>query len=171
MSKYGKGLLIILLQAAVLFAGTNSYAATSGGGTNAKKKHVKKHKVKRVKRNKNYMEGPASFYAHKFNGRKMANGDRYWADVYTAAHARLPLGTKLKVTNIDNDADNGKILYVEVTDRMSSRSRYILDLSPAAARYLNNTGRGLRVKLQVVSNTEFESHDMNKSAESNSDNS
>lgn len=159
MAKYFRVLLLLFMVAGMM--ANNAEAATTSSST-VKKKQTRKHKRKHAKTSKNYMEGQASFYAHKFNGRKMANGDRYWADVYTAAHARLPLGTKLKVTNIDNDSDNGKVLYVEVTDRMSSRSKYIIDFSPAAARYLNGTGRGLKVKLQIVSNAEFESHDMNR---------
>lgn len=153
-------LVIVLLQLGMVF--NLVYATTTASGSTSKKKHTKKHKVKHVRKPKNYMEGQASFYAPKFNGRRMANGDHYWDDVYSAAHAKLPLGTKLKVTNIDDDSDNGKVLYVEVTDRMSSHSKYIIDFSPAAAKYLNGTGRGLRVKLQVVNNDEFESHDMNR---------
>lgn len=153
-------LIILLLQLGLML--NSVYATTTTSSSTSKKKHTKKHKPRRARKPKNYMEGQASFYAPKFNGRKMANGDRYWDDVYSAAHAKLPLGTKLKVTNIDNDSDNGKVLYVEVTDRMSGHSKYIIDLSPAAAKYLNGTGRGLRVKLQVVNNAEFESHDMNR---------
>lgn len=123
-----------------------------------KKKSQRSNKTKPKRKTKNYMEGPASFYAQKFEGRKMANGSHYWSDVYTAAHAKLPLGTKLKVTSLTN----GKVLYVEVTDRMASWTKYILDLSPAAARYLNGTGHGLRVKLEIVNAAEFESHDMNR---------
>ncbi len=159
----------ILLSCILLSLAMPSFAkakSASGVSSHKKVKSIKSHKSHKAKKrkhgHKNYMEGPASFYSRKFSGRKMANGERYDPEVFSAAHAKLPLGTKLKVTNIDNDSDNGRVLYVEVTDRMSPYTKNILDLSPAAAKYLNHTGRGLRVRLEVVSDQEFESHDMNK---------
>lgn len=55
----------------------------------------------------------ASYYADKFNGRRTASGRRFDNQKYTAAHRKLPFGTKVKVTN----EANGKSVIVEITDR------------------------------------------------------
>lgn len=73
-------------------------------------------------------ESHASYYANKFNGRKTASGKRFDNNKYTAAHKKLPFGTKVKVTN----ETNGKFVIVEVIDRGPFvRSREI-DLSRRA---------------------------------------
>lgn len=70
----------------------------------------------------------ASYYADKFHGRKTASGKRYDKNKYTAAHKKLPFGTKVKITN----SANGKYVIVEVIDRGPFvRSREI-DLSKRA---------------------------------------
>lgn len=70
----------------------------------------------------------ASYYANQFNGRKTASGKRFDNNKYTAAHKKLPFGTKVKVTN----EVNGKFVIVEVIDRGPFvRSREI-DLSKRA---------------------------------------
>ena len=55
----------------------------------------------------------ASYYANKFNGKRTSSGVRFDNNKYTAAHRKLPFGTKLKITN----EENGKSVIVEVTDR------------------------------------------------------
>lgn len=55
----------------------------------------------------------ASYYHNKFNGKRTASGQRFDNKKYTAAHRKLPFGTKLRVTN----EKNGKWVIVEVTDR------------------------------------------------------
>lgn len=70
----------------------------------------------------------ASYYASKFHGRRTASGKKFDNNANTAAHKKLPFGTKLKVTN----EANGKFVIVEVTDRGPfSKSREI-DLSRKA---------------------------------------
>jgi rare lipoprotein A len=70
----------------------------------------------------------ASYYADKFNGRKTTSGKRFDNNKFTAAHKKLPFGTKVKVTN----EANGKSVIVEITDRGPFvRSREI-DLSKRA---------------------------------------
>jgi len=70
----------------------------------------------------------ASFYAEKFEGRRMANGERFHEDVMTAASRAFPLGTILHVTNVAT----GDSVDVEVTDRGPWDKRYGLDLSRSA---------------------------------------
>lgn len=105
----------------------------------------------------NYMRGIASFYGYRdgFDGKKMANGKPFRANnIHLAAHPTLPLGTKLKVTRVDNN----RYVYVEVTDRMPRRKR-VIDLSVAAAKHLDMFVQGLaEVKLEKISDSEYNKH-------------
>lgn len=90
----------------------------------------------------------ASYYANKFNGRKTASGKRFDNNKYTAAHKKLPFGTKVKVTN----PVNGKFVIVEITDRGPFvRSREI-DLSRRAFMEIaHNKSSGIvRVNIEIV---------------------
>jgi rare lipoprotein A len=65
----------------------------------------------------------------------------------TAAHPSLPLGTRCRVTNLDN----GKSCEVLVTDRGPFAKGRIIDLSYAAAREIGMIGPGTaRVRVDVV---------------------
>jgi rare lipoprotein A len=90
----------------------------------------------------------ASYYADKFHGKKTASGIRYDRKKLTAAHKKLPFGTKLKITN----EANGKSVIVEVTDRGPFvRSREI-DLSKRAfMEIVNNKSSGaMKVTIEVL---------------------
>jgi rare lipoprotein A len=41
-------------------------------------------------------EAHASYYADKFNGRRTTSGRKFDNNKYTAAHKKLPFGTKVK---------------------------------------------------------------------------
>jgi len=73
--------------------------------------------------------GKASFYAKKFSGRKMADGNIMELHDNNAASKTLPLGTIAKVTNLDN----GKSAVVTIEDRGPYVDGRIVDLSPATA--------------------------------------
>ena len=62
-------------------------------------------------------EGEASYYGSQFNGRKMANGERFDPNSNSAAHRSLPLGTTARVTNLEN----GRSVTVKVEDRGPER--------------------------------------------------
>nr|WP_293875268.1 septal ring lytic transglycosylase RlpA family protein [Flavobacterium sp.] len=70
----------------------------------------------------------ASYYANKFNGRRTASGKSFDNNGYTAAHKKLPFGTKVKVTN----QTNGKSVIVEITDRGPFSKVREIDLSKKA---------------------------------------
>ncbi|MFB3389949.1 septal ring lytic transglycosylase RlpA family protein [Flavobacterium sp. LAR06] len=70
----------------------------------------------------------ASYYADKFTGRKTADGSRFDNNKYTAAHKKLPFGTRIKVTN----EANGKFVIVKITDRGPFVKTRELDLSKRA---------------------------------------
>ncbi|KAB1156037.1 septal ring lytic transglycosylase RlpA family protein [Flavobacterium luteum] len=90
----------------------------------------------------------ASYYADKFNGRRTASGKKFDNTKYTAAHRKLPFGTKLKITN----EANGKSIIVEVTDRGPfSRGREI-DLTKKAFMEIasNKSSGAFKVKIEMV---------------------
>jgi rare lipoprotein A len=92
----------------------------------------------------------ASYYANKFNGKRTSSGIRFDNNKYSAAHRKLPFGTKLKVTN----EENGKWVIVEVIDRGPfSRGREI-DLSKRAFMEIvsNKNSGSTIVKLEIIEN-------------------
>lgn len=97
---------------------------------------------------KGYTEqGTASYYADKFQGRKMANGQPYRKGKLTAAHNKIPLGSRVKVTN----PKNHKTVKVEITDRGPHARNRMLDLSRAAAEKLDVINAGVApVKIKVL---------------------
>lgn len=92
--------------------------------------------------------GTASYYADKFHGRKMANGQIFSQQKMTAACNVLPLGTWIKVTNLKNK----KSVTLRVTDRLHKKTKRIVDLPKVAAKKLNYVGDGIiSVKVEVLS--------------------
>jgi rare lipoprotein A len=91
--------------------------------------------------------GTASYYAHKFNGRKTASGEIYNKELFTAAHSHYPFGTIVRVTNISNN----KTVIVKVNDRKAVGNKHILDLSYNAAKELGILRIGISsVKTEVI---------------------
>lgn len=91
--------------------------------------------------------GIASWYGKEFHGRKTANGETF--DMYglSAAHRTLPLGTEIRVTNLDNY----KSIKVRVNDRGPYARNRVLDLSYAAAKELGFVAQGTaRVKIESI---------------------
>jgi rare lipoprotein A len=82
--------------------------------------------------------GQASWYGPKFHGKTTASGETYDQNGLTAAHVSLPLGSKVKVTNLSN----GKSVEVEITDRGPFAKNRIIDLSHAAAKALDMKDSG-----------------------------
>lgn len=90
--------------------------------------------------------GVASWYGPGFHGRKTASGERFNQHELTAAHKKLPLGTKATVTNLRN----GKTIEVEINDRGPYARGRILDLSKAAADRLGMKKAGTtQVRVEV----------------------
>ena len=76
----------------------------------------------------------------------MANGQRFEPLGLTAASRTLPLGTRVRVTNLENHRST----LVLVTDRFHRHGRAI-DLSLGAARRLGLQKQGLaRVRIEPV---------------------
>jgi len=91
--------------------------------------------------------GMASWYGRDFHGRKTANGQVY--DMYglSAAHKTLPLGTRVRVTNLSNN----RSAVLTVNDRGPFVRGRILDLSYGAAKRLGTVDQGVvRVRITAV---------------------
>src|SRR5688572_32731771 len=83
--------------------------------------------------------GKASFYADKFEGTPTASGEKYRHSKLTAAHKTLPFGTRVRVTNVSNNAS----VEVVINDRGPYVENRIIDLSKSAAEELGFVNQGL----------------------------
>lgn len=94
----------------------------------------------------------ASYYHDKFDGRKTASGIRFNNNKLTAAHKKLPFGTKLKVTN----ERNNKSVIVEVIDRGPFVNGRELDLSKKAFMNItsNKKSGAVFVKIEIIEKTD-----------------
>nr|WP_322623393.1 septal ring lytic transglycosylase RlpA family protein [uncultured Flavobacterium sp.] len=86
----------------------------------------------------------ATYYHDKFNGKKTASGETFSNSKYTAAHRKLPFGTKLKVTN----KANGKSVVVTVNDRGPFSGGCDLDLTRKA--FMEITDKKTHGKITVT---------------------
>jgi rare lipoprotein A len=94
--------------------------------------------------------GQASWYGKPHHGRPTASGETYDMNKLTAAHRTLPLGTRVRVTNVDN----GRTVEVRINDRGPYVGNRVLDLSYAAARRLGAVGDGvIPVSLKVLTDS------------------
>jgi peptidoglycan lytic transglycosylase len=93
------------------------------------------------------LKGTASYYGAKFHGRRTASGERFNQEALTAAHKTLPLGIKVRVTNLRN----GESVEVKINDRGPYVRGRIIDLSKGAARKLRMLRSGTaKVKVEVI---------------------
>jgi rare lipoprotein A len=91
--------------------------------------------------------GIASWYGAPYHNRRGSNGEVYNMHAMTAAHRTLPLGSIVRITNVQS----GRSAIVRITDRGPFVEGRIVDLSLAAAKavdvYLPGTAE---VKLEVL---------------------
>ena len=93
-------------------------------------------------------EGLASYYGARFQGRRTASGQPFDPRLPTAAHPRLPLGTRVRITNLDN----GRSTTAVVNDRGPYSAGRIVDVSLAVAHRLRFVRAGVaRVRLEALS--------------------
>ena len=94
------------------------------------------------------MEGGASYYSDARAGRPTASGAPYRPTELIAAHRALPFGTRLRVTNLENDQS----VEVRVIDRGPVVGGRIIDLSRSAAERIGMIRAGhVRVRIEVLS--------------------
>jgi len=83
--------------------------------------------------------GRISMYGREFSGRKTASGEPFDPTALTMAHRTLPFGTRVRVTNLENQ----RSVEVVVNDRGPFVSGRIADLSEAAARRIDMIADGV----------------------------
>lgn len=97
------------------------------------------------------LEGMATIYANKFDGRKTSTGETFRQTKFTAASKELAWGTIVEVTNISN----GKKTQVRINDCGPQIKNRLIDLSLAAGRALDFVKQGeTMVRLRIIRNSD-----------------
>jgi rare lipoprotein A len=90
--------------------------------------------------------GVAAWHGKDLQGKRTASGETFDMNALSAAHRTLPLGTSLRVTNLENL----KSIIVRITDRGPLEKSRVLDLSYGAARELDFVSLGTaRVRIET----------------------
>ncbi len=97
---------------------------------------------------KTYREtGVAGWYGKEFQGQKTASGEMFDMNAFSAAHRTLPLGTIIRVTNLENF----KSVKVRINDRGPFVKNRILDLSYGAAKEIGFAAQGtVMIKIETL---------------------
>lgn len=91
--------------------------------------------------------GLASWYGDKFHGNPTSSGEIYDMNKVSAAHKILPLGTYVRVHNMENN----RTLDIRINDRGPFVAGRIIDLSKEAAKKLGVYGPGTaRVRIVAL---------------------
>jgi rare lipoprotein A (peptidoglycan hydrolase) len=91
--------------------------------------------------------GEASYYGARLAGNPTASGEAFDPSKLTAAHRTLPLGSRVRVTNLRND----ETVTVRINDRGPFHGNRVLDLSRRAAERIGMLARGTaRVKIELL---------------------
>lgn len=91
--------------------------------------------------------GEASYYGEELEGNPTASGEPFRAEGLTAAHRTLPLGSRIRVTNLRN----GESVVVRVNDRGPYAEDRVVDVSKAAAREIGLLRRGTgQVRIELI---------------------
>jgi rare lipoprotein A len=128
--------MIFCISVSTIFA---SCSMGSGSVSNHSRDHWK---VKDVQ------HGNASWYSIRTNrGTRTASGERLSNHASTAAHKTLPMGTRVRVTNVAN----GKSEIVRINDRGPYTKGRIIDVTVGCAERLGFYTRGVApVKVEVL---------------------
>lgn len=144
------GNLVCLVLAAVLLAGCGGKDSSwrKGGVPGSKPYTVRGKTYYPLKSAHGFVEeGIASWYGPGFHGKKTASGERFNQYSISAAHKILPLGTEVRVTNLENH----RSLILRINDRGPFVDDRVIDLSRGAAQRLGVIGKGTaRVRIQSL---------------------
>lgn len=134
--------------ACLIFSGCAQKSRQHGGSGSARPYTIKGKTYYPLKSAHGFVEeGLASWYGPGFHGKKTASGETYNQYAMTAAHKILPLGTRVRVTHLDN----GRSVLVRINDRGPFVDDRIIDLSRAAATRLEMMGKGTgKVRVQSL---------------------
>lgn len=129
-----------ILLASLMAAGSTGLQSCSSDSSAANTPEVKETKT-----------GLASYYSRAFQGEETASGETFDNKKFMAAHPSYPMGTILRVTNMEN----GDTVRVRVNDRGPTDKNVgegvIIDLSQAAAKKLGMMQDGrVKVKVEVM---------------------
>tara|TARA_B100000989_G_scaffold2691_1_gene1878 strand:- start:1216 stop:1656 length:441 start_codon:yes stop_codon:yes gene_type:complete len=103
--------------------------------------------IESIKKHPQTQIGIASYYGKKFHKKRTANGEIFNMYKVSAAHKSYPLGTKVRVTNLEN----GKSIKLVINDRGPFVKGRIIDLSYRAARKLDFVNQGTtKVRINVI---------------------
>lgn len=95
----------------------------------------------------NRVTGTAAWYGRELQGRKTASGELFDMHALSAAHRTLPLGTVIRVTNLENL----KSVNLKITDRGPFIKSRVLDVSFGAAKELGFVEQGTaRVSIETI---------------------
>ena len=134
-------LILFLIMTLVSSSCTSSPRYKSGTSKTTKKNTPAKviftkpsTKIPYYDKSKKTIKGISSFYGLNdgFHGKLTANGEIFDMNAMTAAHKTLPLGSLVRVTNLEND----KSVTVRINDRGPYVEGRILDCSYGVARDL-----------------------------------
>jgi rare lipoprotein A len=108
---------------------------------------MSRKQIEAIKNHPRVQVGIASYYGSKFHKKRTANGEIFNMYKISAAQKTYPLGTKVKVTNLEN----GKSIKLIINDRGPFAKSRILDLSYKAARKLDFVNQGTtKVRIEVI---------------------
>ena len=103
--------------------------------------------IESIKNHPKTQIGIAPYYGKKFHKKRTANGEIFNMYKVSAAHKSYPLGTKVRVTNLEN----GKSIKLVINDRGPFVKGRIIDLSYKAARKLDFVNQGTtKVRIDVI---------------------
>ena len=125
---------------------TNTISISDVSLSNAK--HAVRKTTPRRKPGTQTRYGMASWYQRSTRHPRTASGERFDEWALTAADRRLPLGSRVRVTNLRN----GRSVLVRVNDRGPYIPGRVIDLSKGAAQQLGFLQQGVAyVRISVVS--------------------
>ncbi len=108
------------------------------------------HKRAVCRHMKVYQKGIATYYGKGFEYRHTASGQIYRKESFTAAHRTLPLGSIIRVKNLENNRE----VIILVNDRGPVKKTLAIDLSQVAAIHLNMIHKGSApVEIEVLSSS------------------
>lgn len=142
-SCYKQGIILCITTSFLFISGCNSGTDPAPAAT-----PPPAEKVEKVLETKT---GFASFYGPGLEGQKTASGETFNSQEMVAAHPSYPMGTILRVTNLEN----GDTVRVRVSDlgptKKNRKEGVIIDLSKGAASKINMVSEGrVQVKVEVL---------------------
>ena len=95
--------------------------------------------------------GLASTYGKELFGNRTNSGEIFDMNAYTAAHKKLPHGTIIRITDMEEKDKNYRhVVYCRINDRGPFVRKRIVDLSTASAKKIGRFGV-FKVKIEILS--------------------